>query len=123
MAFAKTIMGGGTSAGQALAILGGGQAGLVTVGSANTDALALPSLSALQITTSSASTGGILPAAAPGSMTVIENNSGQTIIIYPPSGAQINALTATTGGFNMTNGQNALFICISSTKWAAVLTA
>ena len=123
MAFAKTIMGGGTSAGQALAILGGGVAGLVTLGSSNTDALALPSLSAVHITTSSASTGGILPAAAPGSQMAIFNASGQTVIIYPPSGAAIDALTATTQGFNLTNGQKAVFFCISSTRWTAILSA
>jgi hypothetical protein len=123
MAFARTIMGGGTSAGQAIAILGGGVQGLVTVGTSATDALALPPMSAIQITTSSASTGGILPAAVPGSMTVIANNSGQSILIYPPTGAQIDALTVTTQGFTLTNGQKALFICASTTKWIAILSA
>ena len=123
MAFAKTVMGGGTSAGQAAAIIGGGTAGLVAVGTTYADALQFPSLSAVQITTSSASTGCKLPSGVPGSMIAVENNSGQNILIYPPAGAQINALTVTTQGFTMADGKNALFFCISPTKWAVVYTA
>lgn len=123
MGYAKTLMGGGLSAGTASAISGGAATGLVTTGSSNTDALQLAALAAHHVTTSSASTGALLAAGVAGDQTAVFNNSGQTILIYPPSGAQINALTATTGGFSMANGKTALFVCLSATRWLGILTA
>lgn len=123
MPYAQTVMSGGVSAQGAQAMAGGGASGLVAVGTTNADALQLGALTAHQITTSSASTGVILKAGVPGDWCVVENNSGQTIYIYPPSGAQINALTATTQGLSSANGKNTLLVCISATKWLAVVSA
>jgi len=123
MAYAKTVMGGGASAGLASAMAGGGVAGLVAVGTTNADALQLGALAAHHVTTSSSSTGVKLAAGVAGDFCVVFNNSGQTILAYPPAGAQINALTATTQGFSMADGKVVIFTCISGTRWCANLTA
>jgi hypothetical protein len=123
MAYAKNIMGGGTSAGQAAAITGGGVTGIVALGTTNVDATPLQPVSAHEVTTSAASTGVRLADGAPGDDTAVFNNSGQTLLVYPPAGDQINALAVTTQGFSMANGKTALFRCISSTRWMAILTA
>lgn len=123
MAYVKTIMGGGTSAGQAAAIAGGAVDAIVALGSTNADATQLQAVSANRIGTSAASTGVKLSAGQGGDSTAVFNDSGQTILVYPPAGAQINALTVTTQGFSMTTGKTALFSCISGTRWMAVLTA
>lgn len=121
MPYAKRVMGGGTSAGQANAIVGGASDGIVATGSTYADAYQLAPVNAVRIGTSSASTGVKLSVGGPGDSVAIYNNSGQTQLIYPPSGAQINALTATTQGFSMTDGLKASFYCTSATHWFAVL--
>ena len=123
MAYAKTVMGGGVSAGTALAISGGAADGVVATGTSATDAYQLAPVGVVRIGTSSASTGVKLAAGAAGDSVAIYNNSGQTMLVYPPTLAGINALTVTTQGFSMTDGLKASFYCSSGVRWFAVLTA
>jgi len=123
MTYAKTMMGSGTPAGQALAISGGGTSGITGAGTTNADAYQLGPISAHILTGGAGSSGVKLYIGAAGDSTAILNVSGQTILVYPPASAQIDALTVTTQGFTLTNGQKALFTCATSTRWIAVLSA
>ncbi len=89
MPFTEHLMGLGSGPYLGAAIAGGGATGLVAVGSTSADALQL-SASWNAITTSSASTGVILPVAT-GGFCGIRNDSGQTIKVYPGTGKTINA--------------------------------
>ncbi len=91
MPFASHVLAAGSSPLLASAIVGGGQTGVVATGSTSADAFQL-SASWAAITTSSASTGVLLPNNASGiAFGGIRNDSGQTIKVYPPSGCTINA--------------------------------
>ena len=123
MAFTRTVMGGGTSAGQAAAIIGGAKTGIVALGTTYADATQLAPVTVHAITTSSASTGVKLPAGAAGDLCIVYNASGQTMLAYPPTGAAINALTATTQGYSFATAKTVIFAYASGTQIATVLTA
>jgi hypothetical protein len=123
MTYAKTMMGGGTPAGQALAISGGGTSGITGAGSAYSDAYQLGPISAHVITGGAGSSGVKLYIGAAGDSATILNVSGQSILVYPPTGFQIDALTVTTQGFTLTNGQKALFTFATASRIIAVLSA
>ena len=123
MTYAKTMMGAGTPAGQALAISGYGTSGVSGAGTTATDATLLGPLSAHIATGGAGNSGLKLYPCAAGDSTVIFNASGQTLLVYPPTGLQIDALTVTTGSFTLLNGQKALFTCATATRIVAILSA
>ena len=118
MPFLEHLMGLGTPPQLAAATAGAGTTGLVAVGSTSTDALQL-SASWGAITTSSASTGVILPKATAG-FCGYRNDSGQTITFYPGSGKTINAGSSS---YTVATAKTALFFMTSATTWAAITTA
>jgi hypothetical protein len=122
MAIPSRLMGVGCSAGQAVNICGDVADGLTAAGSSNADALQL-SAAINRVTTTAASTGVRLMLPEAGSMVVVVNSGASALLVYPGTGAQINALTATTGGFSVAAGGRAVFVGTSSANWFAVLSA
>lgn len=122
MAIPSRLMGIGFSAGQAVNACGDVADSLTAAGTSNTDALGLSAV-INRVTTTAVSTGVRLMAPEAGSMVVVINSGANALLVYPSTGAQINALTATTGGFSVAAGGRALFVGTSSANWFAVLSA
>lgn len=118
MPFTEHLMGLGAPPYLAAATAGGGATGLVATGTTAADALQL-SASWNAITTSAASTGVKLPAVSQGFMG-IRNDSGQTITIYPQTGATVNAAAASV---TIATAKTMILFQTSPTTWASVLTA
>lgn len=119
MPIPSQVLAAGNSPLSTTAINGDGATGLVAVGSTIADALQL-SKSWNTITTSSASTGVILPPTEMGAFVGIRNDSGQTITIYPKAGSTINAAASTV---TLATAKTMLLFAPSATTWASVLTA
>ena len=109
----------GNAPGSTTAIAGYGTTGLVATGTTIADALQL-SADFNTITTSSASTGVILPPTEAGAVVVIRNDSGQTITVYPKSGSTINAAAST---LSVATAKTVVFYGMSATTWASITTA
>lgn len=122
MAILSRLMGSGTPAGQATAIVGDTVTGLTAAGSSNTDALQLNATNN-RVTTTASGTGVRLPPLEVGSMVTVMNSGANALLVYPGTGNQINALTATTAGFSVAAGGRAAFIAYAPTVWGAVLSA
>jgi hypothetical protein len=122
MAIPSRLLGSGLSPLAATNICGDVADTLTAAGTSNTDALALSSI-INRVTTTAASTGVRLMLPEVGSTVVVINSGANALLVYPGTGASINALTATTGGFSVGAGNRALFVGTSSTNWFAVLSA
>jgi len=122
MAIPSRLMGSGLSSLAAVNICGDVGDTLTAAGTSNTDALAL-SAAINRVTTTAASTGVRLPLPESGSAIVVVNSGANALLVYPGTGAQINALTATTAGFSVAAGGRAMFVGTSSTNWFAILSA
>jgi len=122
MAIPSRLMGSGLSSLAAVNICGDVGDTLTAAGTGNTDALAL-SAAINRVTTTAASTGVRLPLPESGSAIVVVNSGANALLVYPGTGAQINALTVTTAGFSVAAGGRAMFVGTSSTNWFAILSA
>ena len=122
MAYAKTIMGTGFSAGQALGIGGGTTTGVSAAGTTQATATTLGPLAIVSVDTVGAASGVVLTAGAPGDMIVVFNGGANTLKVYPPSGAQFNAL-GNNNSFTLGITSAAECYCISGTKWVVNLSA
>lgn len=94
---------------------------VAAAGSTNADAGSITANAPINVivaTGADATKGVILPAAAAGTIYVVKNIDAANAIlkIYPPSGAQINALTATTGALSMAANTCAVFAFSSATQ-------
>jgi hypothetical protein len=119
MSIPSRVLSSGSSPLLTTSICGDGATGLVATGSSITDALQLSAVWNT-ITTSSASTGVILPPTEAGAMVGIRNDSGQTITIYPKAGSTINAGAST---LTMATAKTMILFAPSATTWASILTA
>lgn len=122
MGIPSRIMAGGVSALAANQICGDVTDSITATGTTNADAVALSTV-INRVTTTAASTGAVLMAPEAGSAVVVINSGANALLVYPSTGASINALTATTGGFSVAAGGRAMFVGISSTRWFAILSA
>lgn len=122
MAIPTRLMGVGFSAQAAINTCGDVVDSITAAGSSNADATGL-SGAINRVTTAAASTGVRLMAPEAGSGVVVINSGANAVLVYPSTGAQINALTATTGGFSVAAGGRALFVGTSSANWFAILSA
>lgn len=100
-------------------ICGDGATGLVATGSTIADALQLSAVWNT-LTTSSVSTGVILPPTEGGAVVGLRNDSGQTITIYPKAGSTINAGSTTV---TVATAKTVLLFSTSATTWAMITTA
>lgn len=116
------LMGTGNSALSAQAICGGVANTLTAAGTTNANALAL-SAEINVVTTTAASTGVRLMPVEAGAAVLVANQGANALLVYPGTGVQIDALTATTGGFSVPAGKSAVFYGVSSTQWISQLGA
>lgn len=122
MAIPSRLLGSGIAPLAAVNICGDVADTLTAAGTSNTDALALYATIS-RVTTTAASTGVRLLVPEVGSSVVVINSGANALLVYPGTGASINALTATTGGFSVAAGKSAMFVGTSSTNWFAILSA
>lgn len=119
MPFPSHVLQAGNSPLASRAICGGGATALVAVGTNQATGLQL-STTFNTITTSSASTGVLLPTCEEGMVIYIYNLSGQTLQIYSheTSGVTMNAAVAGSTGVALGNTKTAICYGTSATTWA-----
>lgn len=123
MAIPSRLLGSGCAAALAVNICGNAVTGITAAGTTNADATRL-SGAINEVTTAAASTGVLLPPIESGASVLVMNSGANAVLVYPgTTGAQINALTATSGGFSVAAGGRALFVAVTGTKWGAILSA
>ena len=96
--------------------------GLTATGSDQSGAFEVTTAKAA-FSTVAAGTGAVLDdQAAPGDTQMIYNGGANALTVYPPSGAQINAL-ATNAGVLIGTNTACEFFCLTTTSWTAILSA
>lgn len=121
----SNLLGSGNSPLTCQASLGILSNSLTATGSTQGTALALPSDFNI-FTTVAASTGAILPGAVPTSnvtdVYIVVNHGASTLSVYPPTGGKI-ANGSTNAAFSVAANKTAFFYKISSTDYAASVSA
>lgn len=100
------------------------QAGVTAAGSTQATATSVYGDN-VSVTTVAASTGVLAfagPTPAPGDTQFITNQGANALSVYPPVGAQINAL-GTNAAFSVAAGKSVLLVCFSATQFYALLSA
>jgi hypothetical protein len=92
--------------------------GISAAGSSQGDATALTKAFNV-VSTVSGGQGVVLPTAIAGMRVTVINTSGATLLVYPASGAAINAL-ATNAGYSLPTIGRLDYIAISATQWYAM---
>ena len=94
---------------------------VAAAGSSNTDAATVAGGFTL-VTAADATKGVILSAPVAGTVVIIKNADAANAVlkVYPNSGASINALTATTGGYSMAAKTSMVLVAYSATQWYTV---
>ncbi len=110
--FAGSVAGTTVNASTGLGMTSGTVA---AAGTDNTNATAITTPGAL-VTAGDGTKGVILPALAAGQFVFVKNGANAVLKIYPPSGAAINALTATTGAISLAANVTAIFWYYSATQ-------
>lgn len=95
--------------------------GLSAAGNSQATATALTN-SVNGITTAAASSGVILYAGSGGDSQLVFNGGANTLSVYPPTGAQINALGA-NNAFSLAVNTGAQFTFITATQIVGILSA
>lgn len=122
MARKQVLMGCGIPALAADHIVGVCTSALTATGSAQTDALLLPS-TVCEVTTTAASTGVILPAnCSTGDSFTVYNIGASTLTVYPPTGESINAIAANSG-YSQATAKVGIYTKMSATRWCGGLLA
>ena len=90
---------------------------VAAAGSSEADAASLTG-SMNVVTASDGAKGVILPRGKRDtSVRVINSVAGSALLVYPDTGGQINALTATTGAFTVPGSNEATFVCDTDLHW------
>lgn len=122
MPIPSRLLGSGVAPLAAVNICGDVTDSITAAGTTNADATAVSS-AINRVTTTALNTGVRLLVPETGATMVVINSGANALLVYPGTGASINALTATTGGFSIAAGGRALFVGTSSTNWFAILSA
>lgn len=127
MAFAKEIMGGGFSAGQAAAI-GGAYSSITAAGAGSTNADATPITASMTIIAGADGTKGVvLPACEVNAEVWLFNNAGSTCKLWPDTGAAIcvpgTGLGSVNAAFSFLTYKTAILKRVTSTQWLINITA
>ena len=122
MAIPSRLMGSGVAALAAQSICGDVANTLTATGTTNADALQL-NAAINNVTTTAAGTGVRLFVAETGASVVVSNQGANALLVYPAASGQINALTATTGGFSVGAGKTVTLFAVSGTNWVTNLSA
>lgn len=120
MAFPSHVLAAGSSPLLSQAIVGAASTtGAVATGSSITDAYQLTTTNTT-FTTSSASTGFILPPTEAGMEIWVRNDSGQTLTAYPKAGSTVNAAASSV---TVATAKTIVFRAMSYNTWATITTA
>lgn len=123
MGSVRSMMGAGLPAAAAVAIGSGTFAtGLTAAGTSVTDALALTADFNV-LTTVASSTGAKLPDVEVGSAIVVVNGGSNALLVYPPTGSQLNNQTVSSAGRTVGAGKAGIFIRGSAVHWAVIADA
>ena len=122
MAYSRVVMGGGLSAGTALALAGGVATGISAAGTSAGTATQLAALGTQMIGTCASGAGVILAAGGPGDELILFNGGANQCLVYPPTGAKFNALAA-NAAFILPVNTNCQLDCVSATQWLVVMSA
>lgn len=124
MALAKDLMQVGVAAEAAVRV--GFQVGvpIVAAGTTNADAAVLPQAATLVQVSGAAAAGVKLPANAElGVPYVLANTTTNAILVYPPTGGNLNGDVTTTGTVSFASRGTIMAIRINNTDWCAVIGA
>jgi hypothetical protein len=118
MPLASRLVSAGIPSTAATAILGTVATGLTAAGTTQATALQLGS-DINVCSTVAASTGVILQAMNPGDEVIVRNGGANALLVYPPVGGTINALSANAGYSVATATPNATIRCLTATTFLA----
>lgn len=121
MALARNIMGGGFSAGQAVAINGNIASAVSAAGTTQGTATALRA-DVNFLTTVAASSGAILASCQPGDSQIVYNAGANTLTVYPDSGSRING-GSTNVGVSLATNTACVYIRVTTTRWIGIMSA
>jgi hypothetical protein len=122
MAIPTRLMGSGLGSAASLNICGDVTNSITAAGTTNADATQLNSV-INNVTTTALNTGVKLFTAEVSSTVVVSNQGANALLVYPAASGQINALTATTGGFSVGAGKTVILFGVSGTNWVTNLSA
>jgi hypothetical protein len=122
MSIPSRLLGSGLSPLAATNVCGDVATAIIAAGTTNADATGLSAV-INNVTTTALSTGVRLMSPEAGSAVIVINSGANALLVYPSTGAQINALTASTGGFAVAIGGRAMFVGTGSANWFAILSA
>jgi hypothetical protein len=122
MALPTRLMGSGLPSQAAVNVCGDVTTAITAAGTTNADATALNSV-INNVTTTASGTGVKLFTAETGAQVVVSNQGANALLVYPAASGQINALTATTGGFSVGAGKTVILFGVSGTNWVTNLSA
>ncbi len=101
--------------GNGLPSVAGGIGEATAAGSTNADAASINNGYAV-VSGADGTKGVILPAGVKGNYVTVKNAGGSALKVYPPAGAAINGLTATTGAISLAANTVARFVFASATQ-------
>lgn len=118
MAIPSRVLAAGNSPLATINICGDNATGVIALGTTQANATQLSSVFNA-ITTSSASTGLLLPKCEAGALILIYNLSGQTLQIYTneTSGVTMNSAVAGSTGVQVGNTKTGIFFADTATHW------
>lgn len=123
MTTAVEMVASGTSAGSARGINGQQNLAITAAGTTISDATALSAHASHNVvTTATANQGVLLPDSEIGDEYYILNNTLNAILVYPPSGARILPLSASTG-MSLASNTGVKLKKATATSWTGLLSA
>lgn len=91
---------------------------VAATGTNNTNAASITGYGLTLVSGADDAVGVILPTAVPGGIIYIKSTVASKVLkIYPAAGAQINALTVTTGNYNTAAAGVTILVASSATQW------
>lgn len=115
------LTGSGLAPAAANFIVGDAFAGQTATGTVQADAFALTDVN--EFTTVASGTGARLPSNAQLADNITVYNGGaNALLVYPPTGESINALSA-NASFSVAANKAVIFVKVGATRWASLLTA
>lgn len=124
MTIQASVQGAGISSLATQAIVGGSTQGVVVTSAMTTQATGIKLTGSNTEFTSVASGGATVLRAnlSPGDNQFVFNFGGNALLVFPPVGESINALSA-NASFSIADGGKAQFKKISNTRWASIVSA
>ena len=105
----------------ALTISGGVRMAVTAVAAAGTNQATAAALAeGLNVVSAADGTKGVkLPTAVAGAVAIVKNTAAGALLIYPATGAAINAV-AVNGSYSITNLTSTMLVASSTTQWYSV---